>query len=214
MKGKKEIMIIGSEGSMGKRYQAILKYLDHGFAAVDKDKTVSQMLEIAQDPLIGSFIVATPTDTHAMIVEALMPLQKPILCEKPLSRSVKNVRYLYDLSKQWGTKLTMMAQYKFAVELGSNTQGDSWYNYFRHGNDGIYWDCMQVIGMAKGFPVLGEDSPIWSCCINGRPLNLGTMDQAYVEFVKQWIDGTLEQTPEEVIAMHEKVQAMIDERKS
>jgi hypothetical protein len=98
-------------------------------------------------------------------------------------------------------------QYAELIQAGD---GPSHYNYFRHGNDGILWDCMQIIGLANGPVEIKEDSPIWDCVINGNRLNLSDMDGAYVSFIRSWLNGNLRQNFIEVVEIHRKVLRMHD----
>ena len=45
-------------------------------------------------PPVDGFVVATPTTTHADVVEALLPLGAPIYCEKPLCDDAGRARRL------------------------------------------------------------------------------------------------------------------------
>jgi hypothetical protein len=188
-------LIVGSEGSMGKRYQAILKYINEEFECHDL------MLNRPVGPLekYDRFIVATPTITHLGWVRALDCYERPILCEKPISKNLGEVREVLACK----SPLTMQMQY---LELSSkNDMGHSYYDYYHHGPDGLVWDCFQIIALAKGTFSLYEKSPIWECMINGRQLSRSSMDLAYVDYVKKWIKGE-ELTPRSsILAWHEKV---------
>jgi hypothetical protein len=174
------ILIVGSEGSMGKRYQAILKYLRRDF--VCEDLCFSQVKPAQIPDHVSGFIIATPTGTHAQMIRKYLPFKKPILCEKPV---VKNTDQLRELFKEIGsTPFTMMYQYQNLCREGD---GPSSYDFFRHGNDGLVWDCLQIIGLSQCTPTLKEESPIWQCMLNGRDLDVKYMDWAYVKFVADWL---------------------------
>ena len=194
------ILIVGSEGSMGRRYQAILRHLGIPFRKSDIDtpsKTFQRYCKEAE-----GIIVATPTDTHFDLVVSMAGLKVPILCEKPLSRNKNQLDLIRKLVEKHGLNLTMTAQYSMFDD--KRTKGDTVYNYFRTGNDGLYWDCIQPIGLARGLVFVDNTSPIWTCRLNGKDLRLGDMDQAYVDFVDQWLlhPGC---DIGEVIDMHHKV---------
>lgn len=171
------VLIVGSNGSMGKRYQAILRYLGKHFVGIDKGDAIPSI------PYDG-YIIATPTETHAQFVKTFAPFRKPILVEKPLSKNVKEVGDLLTYVSESKTPLKMMMQYDYLTE--NSGFGASMYDYFRHGNDGLVWDCIQIIASAKGEIYLNEMSPIWKCVINGRELSIADMDLAYVRFVEDW----------------------------
>lgn len=193
------ILIIGSEGSMGKRYQSILGYLKVDRACVDKEAEpvlVKQMARYAD-----GIIIASPTDTHLDYIRMLAPFKKPILCEKPVH---KNVPALKDVLKELRSEqcpFRMMYQYK--VLASPLRIGASFYNYFKHGQDGLIWDCMQIIGLARGKVELYEDSPVWSCKLNGQRLNSAHMDAAYIHYLKNWLNDP-DQDHGEILAVHER----------
>lgn len=198
------VLLIGSEGSMGKRYQAILRYLKRDFLCVDRNHTIDEISEIAKR--CSGYIIATPTHTHCNYIRLLMGQKKPILCEKPITTNIKELKDLFfDLYKEGSRSIRMTMQYKFLVQ--SDARGDSLYDYFRHGTDGLTWDCMQIIALAKDKIELSESSPIWTCKINGDYLSLGDMDGAYVANVADWFFQPY-QDLSYLLDIHEKVKSM------
>lgn len=192
-------LIVGSEGSMGKRYQAILTYLGQYFINCDL-KTPSEFNEDE----VTRVILATPTSTHLDMILKYSDLGVPILCEKPISKLLRDTENLVDHCARKGARLSMMMQYR---QLKRGLAGSSYYNYFRHGNDGLTWDCFQIIALANGPIELREDSPIWKCEINNVTINLSEMDWAYVREVLDWVSDDNQMTDEKLIEMHEKVSA-------
>ena len=182
---------------MGKRYQAILRHLGKDFVGIDKGD------ELPEIPYSG-YIIATPTDTHAGFLAELVKYKKPILCEKPISKNMDEVGQLMRLYHEEKCPLKMMLQYDYVAEFVGN--GLSLYNYFRHGNDGLVWDCMQIVGAAKGEIALYDDSPIWKCSINGRDLNSAQMDYAYVRYVQDWFKDPF-QPLGRIMDIHQKTDA-------
>jgi hypothetical protein len=197
------ILIVGSEGSMGKRYQAILKYLGHNPVCADLGTSNNELIDKAMGS--GGVIIATPTHTHTDIIRLVAPTRKPILCEKPVCKDPEELRGVLELVQTFGTPFAMMMQYKELAHR--DTIGPSMYNYFRHGNDGLIWDCFQVIALARGTVNLGEDSPVWACKINGKTLNLSHMDSAYISYVQKWLKNPDFHDHTEIQRMHEKVAA-------
>lgn len=195
------ILIVGSEGSMGKRYQAILNYLGKEWHGID----IGSSYEMMEDAYkrASAFIIATPTDTHLSCIYKVRRLGKPILCEKPITKEVSKLKQLFQDLDFAKVPFHMMYQYKNLIPHYVLGEGKSYYNYFRHGNDGLVWDALQIIGLSKNDPVLEEDSPIWKCRINGHFLSLNYMDEAYVTSVIDFIKG-VPQDYGEIIAMHEK----------
>lgn len=197
-----KILIIGSEGAQGKRYQAILKYLHKETYCADLGSDLNQIFGFGD---VDGVIIATPTSDHLDRFHEILDMEEyrgPILCEKPITTDVLRLKEL--VMKR--PKLTMVMQYRHFLD--EEDYGDSFYNYFRHGNDGLYWDCLQIIGLAKGHVTVHETSPIWTCAINGVKLNVQQMDRAYVQEIRSWLRGE-KQDLGQVLAMHEKVQGML-----
>lgn len=193
------VLIIGANGNMGKRYGSILNYLGKEWSGVDIEHNKHYIRDVASKS--EGVIVATPTDTHIRIIKDLLPLDKPILCEKPVT---KNVTELKELTK--GLKGPFRMVYQYSILVDYIRIGRSHYDYFRHGNDGLSWDCLQVIALARGVPALGEQSPVWRCMINGKSLNLSHMDAAYIAYVQAWFRYPKHDLGE-IVAIHEKVDA-------
>lgn len=177
------VLIVGSEGSMGKRYQAIFTYFGIPFSKVDIHSTPESVMDLSSSA--KRIVIASPTHTHAKLIEAFSSVGKPILCEKPLSTDINELEIIKSLVRTKKINLTMMMQYKMLDPIAQ--RGLTVYDYFKHGNDGLYWDCMQLIALARGPVEIMETSPIWRCKLNGRDLQLGEMDKAYMDFVKQWL---------------------------
>lgn len=171
-------LIIGSEGSMGKRYQAILSFLGKPFECYDMKFGGYPQLD-----KYSHFIIATPTETHFRWVQNLDQYQKPILCEKPLSKDMDEVRGILACT----APLSLMMQYH-AFDIPTS-HGLSWYNYYAHGKDGLAWDCFQIIALARGEFEIKETSPVWSAGINGHEIERGHMDTAYLYAVINFYDG-------------------------
>lgn len=191
-----KICIVGGYGNMGSRYHAILKMLGHESISWDIDFEPS-----LED--VDRFIVATPTDTHYKILERLVRLGKPILCEKPVTKSMGELMSLRALCSLYETPFSCVMQYCWVVD--PNLTGSSHYDYFKHGPDGMPWDMMQIIALSKERCVIGEDSPIWDCVINGQRLNIMSMDFAYIEMIKAWLLDPNQQPWDFIIQCHQKV---------
>lgn len=192
-----KVLIVGSEGAQGRRYQCILKFLGHEVYRVDLKLT-----GWAVPPTeIDRIIIATPTDSHIGLMRYFLSFRKPMLIEKPVTKSLTELYEITRLAKDANVPLSMVCQYR---QLYFDKEPvPSYYDYFRHGNDGLIWDCLQIIGHAQGQVTLAETSPVWRCGINGMELEIACMDDAYVAEVKAWLDGN-PQPWQEAITMHEK----------
>lgn len=198
---KKGILIIGCEGSMGKRYQAILKWLRIPYVGIDQFHTADYVQKTLSES--SRIILCTPTENHFSYLEKLIPIGNPILCEKPISKSLNEINKIFKLVEKYKVDFSMTFQYSELVPPNQEP-GDSHYNYFRSGKDGIFWDCLQIIALAKGAIAISNESPAWSCMINNQRLFLGDMDSAYLSFVRKWTNGLIKQDLDHLYRIHEK----------
>lgn len=217
MKESLKVGLLGSNGSMGRRYKAILNFLGVSFVEYDPSLTRGKgdLTRFMSVPCTH-YIIATPTDTHEEVAAALMQTEgRNLLIEKPVCTSSEDVRSLLEQAKDTSTTITVMMQYKYIdrSEL-QNAPTISYYNFYNTGKDGLLWDCFQVIAFDKtGVIKLYNDSPMWSCSINGYQLYQSSVDKAYVTFVRNWLAGNEVQSPEDIIKWHEKVEDLIRKRK-
>ena len=149
------ILLIGAKGSMGRRYQAILRHLGQEFHPVDAGFNED---EVSKLPITRT-IIATPTESHAKYIRKYGSLG-PVLCEKPITKSISELADLFQYIKDNNINFTMMLQY--SKLFSATDQGQSSYNYYNTGGDGLGWDCIQILGLAKGSVVIKNDSPYGS----------------------------------------------------
>lgn len=192
------ILLVGSEGAQGKRYQAILRYLGQEYFGIDVKRPTPDY----DTKTVTGVILATPTGHHIFDAFTYAKLGVPLLVEKPFSTDVAALKSL--APEMAGVSVSMVMQYRHLLDQKSS--GSSHYDYFRHGSDGLVWDCLQTIAFAKSDVRLAEASPVWDCAINGHKLNIADMDAAYVREIKDWLSGR-HQSFSEIIDIHEKVKA-------
>ena len=203
-------LIVGANGSMGIRYQTIFEWLSLPYWAIDKEYGRDQMLSMADRA--DSIIVCTPTITHGDLLRDLIPLGKPLLCEKPISKDMDELNELLTMAKRKSAPFNMVMQYEELLnDQGRSSNAMSEYNYFRHGNDGLVFDCLQIIALAKAEVWLNDNSPVWTCTINGQKLNLSDMDGAYIKMIKKWRAGNMHQDPAWLMEIHENATEMNEE---
>jgi len=177
------ILIIGGSGNMGKRYRAILTELQVDWDIYDTK--IDKGPRHAKARSADGFIICTPTHTHVDTIISLMSYGKPILCEKPISKEIFEVLDVVKMARRNYANLQMVNQYAF-MPIGEGG-GETVYDYYRHGEDGIFWDCINIIGLAKGAATIREHSPKWTCKINGEDLNLSQIDSAYIRMIDSWL---------------------------
>jgi hypothetical protein len=174
------VHIIGILGNMGRRYEAILR--TYGYKVTGED---IGLVDAGGSGNAQGYIVATPTDTHIDVLKRIAHRGKPILCEKPLSKDLDALEKILHFCDAEKTKLSMVSQYDYLIdEVG---EGLTSYDYFKHGSDGLYWDCINIVKHARGKVELRETSPVWQCQINGQRIQPGLMDMAYIEMILDWV---------------------------
>jgi len=170
----KNVCIVGIQGNMGRRYKAVLDYLDVAVSGTDINGYTYQYEENKAD----GYIIATPTSGHLLDIINLRDKNKPILCEKPITIGM--------LPNIGGKELvTMVCQYQYLIDKSS--VGPTYYDYFRSGSDGLIWDTINILGLAKEMPTIKNESPIWKCAINGKELSIADMDNAYIKMLMDWM---------------------------
>lgn len=175
-------LIIGDQGSMGTRYRHIMDHIGQNYIGTDMDTDPAEVYDLAQK--CDRTLICSPTDTHLDYIELLHGIGKPIMCEKPISKNLDEMTRVLNKVYKKRCPFRMVMQYK---ELTFSEKGyESFYDYYKHGSDGLIWDCIQIIGLAKGNITLNDKSPVWRCQINGDKLNLGQMDFAYVQHIRKW----------------------------
>ena len=83
-------LIVGNLGAMGIRYRAVFDYLKEPYIGIDKGDRWPDL------ETYGQVLICTPTETHMDFCIKVASLGKNILCEKPVSKSIKE---LYSLKE-------------------------------------------------------------------------------------------------------------------
>ncbi len=194
----KRILVVGSKGSMGRRYGAILTSLGIEWEGID----------IGEKPTtdFDGVIICTPTHLHINDIE-YFATDAPVLCEKPLSDNYGMVKNICRMARAQGWSLRMVNQYEYLTHPTSS--GPSIYSYYNHGRDGMAWDCINIIGLSSGPVHLSEGSPVWNCVINGHPLKLSDMDSAYIKMIQSWVYGDHDNI-DYILKAHEKVKNYLE----
>ncbi len=78
----------------------------------------------------------------------------------------------------------MVNQYKY---MQKPYRGETVYDYFKSGSDGLAWDAINICGLAEGKVTLKNKSPFWQCKLNGAVLSHGLVDHSYIEMVQAWL---------------------------
>ena len=180
----KRVFIAGIKGNMGKRYTAILRSLNIDYVGCDPydNEAIKEGMKVSD-----GVIIATPTCTHIDLLREFMHYGKPILCEKPFTTNIVELMKFHAESTEYHNLISMVNQY--ALLWHRDSEGETFYNYFKTGNDGLAYDCVNLIGQARGKVEVLDDSPIWMCQINGQKLHLSDIDMSYISMILSWTKG-------------------------
>lgn len=192
------VVLFGANGNMGSRYRAILNQQKHhiipleiGYSHDDIRRALNASKKI---------IIATPTNSHydnlLDISIARLPSMPEIdiLCEKPVTMKLDELKKIEFMSLQKGMNIYSVNQYSYLPEsdkfFNPSQKGPTSYNYFKTGPDGLPWDCYQLYQLARDEePIVLNKSPKWLCQINGVPINIRNMDQAYIDMISDFLDN-------------------------
>ena len=204
---RNEILIVGGLGNMGRRYGLILaelfKYFD--IKDIENKKQGKRNNDFCYSEY-SSIIISTPTNTHFDIFVEIMKngFKGNIICEKPLSKNIDQVKEMLSYKK-----LRMVCNYLYAIPVGQcRSEGITSYNYFNHGNDGLYWDCVQLLYLANGEIDIKESSPIWKCIINGLKIHRSMIDLSYFEMLDNFLNNGIIQDNERLIKAHKQAKKL------
>ncbi|MAH48275.1 hypothetical protein CMI37_20795 [Candidatus Pacearchaeota archaeon] len=215
-----KVGIVGSDGNMGRRYAAICNHFQVEYAGYDIANGYQSVYNFIEKANLTHVIIASPTDYHMTHISMAMNHPAKILCEKPFFKDEYN-KNLTELQKYINSKnLFMVNQYAYYMNLKelSLDNASTRYNFYNSGNDGIGWDCIQLIYLAQNKTKikLSHKSPFWDVSINGLTLNKQLIDNCYVDMVEDFLFHTYDklwginkiiQAHEDVIAYEKKQSA-------
>ena len=174
------ILLIGSEGSIGKRYQAILRHLSIEYQCFDP--VLGQMEPDWND--VDKVLIASPTDTHYYWCQRSLDKGIPFLCEKPVSKNVEEVSAIASRCKLTGIDGRMVCNYKFVLGRKKPIVDD----YFRTGGDGVYWDLIQLLYLNPELKFYTK-CPIWTLITEHDVIRYGNLENSYVAMIISWVGG-------------------------
>jgi len=178
-----KVLVIGSKGSMGKRYCAILKYLNVEFEPID---ILEQPWDYSDIRDCDRAIVCTPTETHFDICRAL---SIDYLCEKPVSKKPEMIKRLIQLAGDKNIDARMVCNWYYIGYMYTNLNNEIEYSNYNTGKDGINWDCIQLHYLSNTKAIVSNDTPFFKCKVNGNnnPVYLGDIEHSYITMIKAWL---------------------------
>ena len=200
-------LLLGGRGSIGRRYEAILKFLEKDyfiFDIADRDspdpKVGEYYLKALGDMNRGDWdkaIVCTPTDSHYSDAKRLLDVcrvkrcKKDILIEKPVSKSPREIA---DLDRD---RIYMVCNYKYAL-MGRVPL--KW-TYYNTGRDGLYWDLIQLLYINPELEI-DPKGIIWTLETNEGEMSYREVEQSYYDMILSFLCK-----PQELWTMKEAMDA-------
>lgn len=186
------VLLVGHRGNMGRRYAAILDYLEVSWIGTEHFQLHQH--EVIQsrnmDDVYSHIIIATPTDAHDMILRLLHGYKGRVLCEKPLCKNdlIDNgTAHKIPLTSYWPEHLYMVNNYAHITEEFWKQRGLTSYHFYNTGNDGLLWDCLQLLVIARHGVEFGTKSPIWEVQINGTMVPHRAINMSYVSMIEEFL---------------------------
>lgn len=211
------ILVVGGNGNMGRRYCKILgaHAIDHKILDLNNLHHAKFLIEEC-----SKMIIATPTELHEQYIEKALDRGIDVLCEKPISKNLNFVRslrgkqvkmvnnYFYAYGKALARQLKTIGEFELQWHkldgLREKRIEDTTYNYHYSGQDGIGWDCIQLIQYALGRVHFKNKSVVWSASINGVQLHLEDVLNGYTQMIIDFVTDTFpKQDWEKIIDAHQ-----------
>jgi hypothetical protein len=180
-----EILVVGSNGTTGKRYCTILKML--GCTVIEYDAIHARNNQ--RFSRSDGVIIATPTHLHKEHFERAIRIgNKKILIEKPVSKINGDIEDM--IVEAQGMEVTVVCNWKYCTFATLEPEShDITYNYFNHGREEIpIWDMCQLVYLQKGESYdFAYDSPFFVALVDGFPVTLMDIERSYFRMITQWL---------------------------
>lgn len=183
------IAVIGSEGSMGRRYSRLLPLM--GVEPVKIDVALNDSPDLSAADVVGA-IIATPTACHLEMVEKCCDLGIHFLCEKPVVTSSQGTEEAERMEREANVVGYVVSNWAYTRDKSGDTVWEKkshsvTYNNVRHGQDGLFWDCCQLIYLARDHsPTLLETAPFLDAEIDGQRIDVDDIELSYALMLRDW----------------------------
>ncbi len=205
-----KILVEGGLGSIGRRYCAVLKYLGH--QPLISDPRCSK--DDPRDLNFEKVIIAVPTSKHFGLCKFFIEKGHTFLCEKPLSRDLKECEELVKYGHGFVVNNLAFVARKYHRLTKDEKLRIHW-NYYNHGKDTLEWDLSQIIYLDP-LATLHTTSPVWRMSVNDVECRYRDVEESYIEMIEAFVDGRKEDlwTLEDGLKMSQAVQRRIDESRN
>jgi hypothetical protein len=170
------VLIIGGKGSIGRRYQAVLKHLKRPFEIYD----LGDELPVGN---ISHVIITSPTEKHLEHVLMAMRYDCPILCEKPLSMDLNSAKKIAKLPNVY-----VVNNYAYVTRDAKSIR----YDFYNTGRDGFIWDLCQLVYIAKKNNAhlnIKRSSYTWTLIVDDEPVPYSMIEYSYRKMIQDFLNG-------------------------
>lgn len=175
-----KILLLGGNGSIGRRYASILDHLNLQHVIADDVNGVN-----LRDYDFDRAIVCTPTVTHHGYAKKLIAQNIPVLIEKPLSFSEIECREIVEVSKD--KAVNVVCNYLYVVrKLRVDPPYKIKYDYFHTGSENLYWNTCQLVYLDPD-ALIRQESPKWSMNVNGKWVLYRLLENSYIDMIRDWV---------------------------
>lgn len=186
------ILLIGGEGSIGRRYQAVLRALGVEFKVYDrspqkKDYGLSDLLFAQLVSKTKHAIIASPTSTHFDYCLTFERNGIPYLCEKPVSMDPKELTILKGFKAGYVVNNWSYIGTNAYLPLVPKSIS---YDFYNTGRDGLLFDVCQLIYLAKktgAFLSVRRDSHFWDVTWDGQEVPYRFIEESYLQMVRAFL---------------------------
>ena len=172
------VLLVGADGRIGRRYKAILKMLKVDVISFDDPEAHPREVESL---VFDKAIIAAPTDLHYAYSMQMARMDKQFLVEKPLSKSLDECMMLGHIFGGY-----VVNNYDYVCKLFTNSAPTIEYDYYNTGDDGMEWDCCQLLYLDPDATIKTE-SPLWKLRINGSRVHYDQLEDSYVWMVRDFL---------------------------
>lgn len=190
-----KVLVIGSEGSTGRRYCKIL--YEMGIEVIKHDTVLQGFSETI--PEFDRAIISSPTETHytyyCRLVHKLARIMwsELILCEKPASNIIWNSENM--LCK-------MVNNWAFVIQNRILQPGKHLVEYYskNHGKEGYWFDTCQLHILSNGRGCINETITGFEAYIDGEKVTREMIEQSYQRMIYSWLNR-----PDEIWNVHDLI---------
>lgn len=178
---EKKVLLIGGKGSIGRRYQAVLRALHVPYRIHDLGDELSF-------EGVTHVLIASPTETHVKYCWLADECNLPFLCEKPLTKNVTEAEELARNTSN-GYVVNNWAFLGTNFDLAPIPRRIT-YDFYNTGRDGLLWDVCQLIyfsKLAKAELFVNTNSHTWDVTWNDDDVAYRAIEQSYLQMVRAFL---------------------------